>query len=196
MALSGSFKTSGWTSSSGDVVSLLFEWTAKQSIENNTSTISWTLKCHRTDTSSYVMAGGFWAYINDECVYWSRTDDRIKLYKGTVIASGSHTITHNNDGTCTFTVDVEGAVYSYSQNCFGKNTFALDTIPRPSTVTFPSSYIGSKPTIVINSSSPKFTHTLLYSPDYILGSTSAHWFTIVENTSETTITDWTIPNVF
>ena len=197
MALSGSFKTSGYTSSSGDVVSLLFSWTAQQDIGGNTSTISWTLKGNRAKSGKYVMAGGFKVVIDGDTEYSKSTDYRIELYNDTEVHSGTKTIKHNNDGTRSFTVYVEGGLYYYAVNCKGTQTFTLDAIPRASTVTFPKSYIGSNPTIVINSASPNFTHTLLYRADYKgYGADGLPWLPIVEKTNKTTITDWTIPNEF
>ena len=113
MALSGSFQTSGWTSSSGDVASLLFSWTAKQSVGDNSSTITWTLQGHRTQASKYVESGNFKVIIDGKTVYSS--SDRIKLYNGTVIASDTIKLTHNGDGTRSFKVYVEGGIYYYSK---------------------------------------------------------------------------------
>ena len=191
MAKSGSFKTSGWTSSSGDVASLLFEWTAEQSIDGNSSTISWTLKGNRTQASKYVESGNFKVTIDGDTVFSDST--RIKLYNGTVVASGTKTISHNNDGTRSFTVYVEAGIYYYAVNCYGTSTFTLDTIPRASLLTCSSAYIGSNPTITISSASPNFTHTILYRADYEAGKP---WIPIVEKARETTITSWTIPNEF
>lgn len=189
MAKSDSFRTSGWTSSSGDVASLLFSWTAEQSVETNTSAISWTLKGHRTKATNYVMAGGFKVVIDGETVYGKSTDYRIEMRNGTVIASGKKTITHNPDGTRTFTVYVEGGIYYYAVNCTGTNTFTLDTIPRASSITCTEASIESNPTITISRASSSFTHTITYQFGSLTG-------TIAEKTSATSITNWTIPTDF
>lgn len=133
MALSGSFNSSAWTSSSGDKISLLFSWTATQSVDKNTSTISWELKGDRAN-SGYVNAGGFKVTIDGETVYSKSTDYRIKLYNGTAVASGTKKLTHNTDGTRSFAVYIEGGIYTYAVNCTGSATFALNTIPRASTM--------------------------------------------------------------
>ena len=183
MALSGSFKTSGWTSSSGDVASLLFSWTAEQSIDKNTSTISWTLQGHRTKASNYVKAGGFKVVIDGETVYSKSTDYRIEMRNGTAIASGTKTITHKQDGTRTFTVYVEGGIYYYDVNCKGTNTFTLTTIPRASSISCTKANIESKPTITISRASSSFTHTITYAFGSLTGTIA-------------TITSWTIPTSF
>lgn len=189
MALNDSFKTSGWTSSSGDVASLLFSWTAKQSIDGNSSTISWTLKGHRTKATGYVEAGGFKVVIDGDQEYSVSTNNRIHMYNGTEIASGTKTIKHKGDGTRSFTVYVEGGIYYYAVNCTGTKTFTLDTIPRASSISCSTASIESNPTITIASASPKFTHTITYAFGTILG-------TIAEKTSDTIITNWTIPTFF
>lgn len=189
MAKSGSFRTSGWTSSSGDVASLLFSWTAEQSIDKNTSTISWTLKGHRTKASGFVMAGGFKVVIDGETVYSKSTDYRIEMRNGTAIASGTKTITHKPDGTRTFTVYVEGGIYYYDVNCKGTNTFTLDTIPRASTIACTPADVESNPTITISRASSNFTHTITYQFGNLTG-------TIAEKTSATSITSWKIPAAF
>ncbi len=189
MAKSDSFRTSGWTSSSGDVASLLFSWTAEQSVETNASTISWTLKGHRTKATNYVMAGGFKVVIDGETVYSKSTDYRIEMRNGTAIASGKKTIAHKPDGTRTFTVYVEGAIYYYAVNCKGTNTFTLDTIPRASTISCTKASIESNPIITITPASTSFTHTITYKFGSLTG-------TIVEKTSATSIANWTIPPKF
>lgn len=189
MAKSDSFRTSGWTSSSGDVASLLFSWTAEQSVETNTSTISWTLQGHRTKATNYVKAGGFKVVIDGVTLYSTSKDNRIELRNGTVVASGTNTFTHNPDGTRTFTVYVEGGIYYYDVNCYGTKTFTLDAIPRASSITCTMASIESNPTITISRASTSFTHTITYRFGNLTG-------TIAEKTSATSITNWTIPPKF
>lgn len=189
MALSGSFNTSGWTSSSGDVASLLFSWTAEQSTDGNSSTISWTLQGHRTSATKYVKAGGFKVVIDGETVYSVGTDYRIDLYDGTVIKTGTKTISHNKDGTRSFTVYVEGGIYYYAVNCSGTKTFTLNAIPRSSTIRCSKASVESNPIITITPASDKYTHTIKYKFGVLED-------TIAEKTSATTITDWTIPTSF
>ena len=135
MAKSGSLLTNGWYSSSkGDYIYLEFSWTATQSIVDNTSTISWTLKGKRT-ASGYVMAGAFKVVLDGETVYDKSRDYRIELRNGTVVASGTKTLTHNTDGTRSFSVSIQGALYDSAVNATGSTTFTIDTIPRKATIT-------------------------------------------------------------
>ena len=94
MALSGSFNTTAYKGRY-----LTFSWTATQNVAANTSTLSWKLVGAGTG-SGYYMAGNFKVVIAGETVYSSTT--RIELRVGTVVASGTKTITHNTDGTKAF----------------------------------------------------------------------------------------------
>jgi len=103
MASSGSFTTSTYSSRG-----LLFEWSVQsQSIANNTTTISWSL----TGTgggSTWYTSGNFKVTIDGQQVYYSST--RINLSKGTVVASGTYTISHSNDGTKSFSAYAEAGI--------------------------------------------------------------------------------------
>ena len=187
MALSGSFVTSAWTSADGDKSRLLFEWSATQSIDGNSSTISWVLKGSVTN-SSYVKAGGFKVVIDGETVYSKSTDYRISLYNGTVVASGTKTITHKNDGSRSFSVYVEGGLYYYAVNCTGSCSFDLNTIPRASAISCTKANIESVAQIVISRASSSFTHTVSYRFGGLSG-------IIAERTTATSI-GWTIPDSF
>ena len=94
MALSGSFNTTAYKGRY-----LTFSWSATQNVANNTSTITWRLVGAGTG-SGYYMAGNFKVIIAGETVYSSAT--RIELRVDTVVASGTKTLTHNADGTKTF----------------------------------------------------------------------------------------------
>jgi len=115
MASSGSITTG---EKEGRSVTLAWSLSS-QNIENNTSTIAWTLKGSGSGTS-WVMSGGFKAVINGKTVYSSSTDSRIQLRNGTVVASGSTTITHNADGTKSFSLSCEAGVYSYAVSVAGQ----------------------------------------------------------------------------
>lgn len=133
MASSGSFLSSGWTSSS-DTVYLKFSFEiVSQSAANNESKIAWKLAGERK-SSGYINAGGFKVIIDGETEYAKSTSYRIALYNGTVIASGTKTLKHESDGTCKFEVYVEGGIYYYAVNCTGSKVFTLDTIARASTI--------------------------------------------------------------
>ena len=190
MAASGSFLTSGWYSSSNkDYVYLEFAWEVTgTSIENNTKTIYWELRGKRT-ASGYINAGGFKVVIDSETVYNKSTDYRIELRNGTVVTSGTKTIKHNDDGTRSFTVSVQGGLYTFAVNVTGTKTFTLDTIPRASTISCSEANIESYPTIKIAKAASTFTHTITYAFGTLTG-------TIATKTSATNITSWKIPAEF
>lgn len=129
MATSGSFNTSGY-----DGRYLTLSWSVQsQSTENNSSTIRWTLKGAGTAGSSWYRAGNFKVVINGVTFYSSST--RIQLYNGTVVASGTLQISHNSDGTKTFSASAQAGIYTVAVNCTGSGTFTLPTISRYATVT-------------------------------------------------------------
>lgn len=137
--------------------SITLSWTlSSQNIEKNTSTIAWTLKGSGGTSTSWVMAGGFKAVINGTTVYSTSTDNRIKLYNGTVVASGSTTISHNADGTKSFSLSCEAGVYSYAVSVSASGTHTLNTIPRASSVSATNVNMGSAATITISRASSDF----------------------------------------
>ena len=128
MASSGSFKTSGY-----DGRYLLFEWNvSNQNIQNNTTTISWTLSGAGTASVGYYKAGNFKVVIDGKTVF--NRPERINLYNGTVVKNGTYVFNHNKDGTKTFKASVEGGIYTTAVNCTGSATFSLPAIPRASTI--------------------------------------------------------------
>ncbi len=138
MALSGNFLTSGWYSSSKkDYTYIKFSFTATQSTSGNYSDIAWQIAGSRT-AAGYVTCGGFRVVINGETVL--STSSRVDAYNGTVAASGTKRIYHDNSGNASFSVSVEAGVYwnwqlSGSPTVSGSGTFTLDRIPRAATLT-------------------------------------------------------------
>lgn len=191
MATSGSFNTSGYNGRY-----LKFSWTEKsQSIEDNTTTISWTLKGAGTAPSGYYLSGNFKVVIDGKTVYSRGKDDRIQLYNGTEVAKGEVTLTHDDKGEKSFTASAQAGIYTFAVNCTGSGTFTLDTIARasqPSLITWPETTndvgnFGDTISIHMNRNSDAFTHTVRYA----FGSKSG---TIA--TGVTTGTTWTIPLSF
>jgi hypothetical protein len=188
MASSGSFNTTAY---SGRY--LTFAWTeTSQSVTDNKTTISWTLKGAGGDSTWYYTRN-IKVTIDGATVYsFLESQGKIKLGNGTLVASGSHTFTHNDNGTKSFTAYVEAGVYQYAVNCKGSSTFTLDTIARasqPSCVTYPNhtqnvGNFGSTISIHMNRKSSSYTHTVRYA----FGSQTG---TIA--TGVTTGTTWTIP---
>lgn len=178
MASSGSFNTSGY---SGRY--LTFAWNvASQDVANNRTVINWSLKGAGGATNNWIMSGNFKVLINGQQVYFS--SNRIQLYNGTAVASGSFTINHNNDGTASFGAYAEAGIYYVAVNCSGSGSWSLPTIPRasqPSINTWPNNSpnfnIGDKITIHMNRAASVFTHTVKFN----YGSTSVTVATGVTN---------------
>lgn len=175
MALSGSVSTNG-ASGAGEGRYYTLSWTATQSIANNTSTISWTLST----------AGGKSSWITERTVYVDIDGERVfsktnavDRYRGT-IATGTKTISHNSDGTRSFSVSLAAAIYYSSIGCTGSQTFTLDTIARASTLSVSDGTLGTKTTLTADRKSSGFTHTLTwecgsYSGTLATKSTSTSW---------------------
>lgn len=166
------------------------------SIPNNTSTISWSLVL----TSGNYSFGDFWigwtVKLGDKTV--SHADDNYKAISissnsSLVIASGTDTVTHNNDGTKTINIYGYLSISSAypgpgDMSCSGDWT--LTTIPRASSMTLPSSFtIGSSGSITIQMASNTFSHTITYS-GYGLSGTVANLNAGVSSTSWTPTTSF------
>ena len=162
MATSGTFKTSAY-----DGACLQFDWSLKsQSTVNNQSVISWTLKGAGIKSGYWYMAGAFKCVINGTTVYQS--SGRIKLYTGTVVASGELAIGHDSNGAKSFTTYAECAIYVTSVNCKGSGSWSLPDIGRasqPSLNTWPNNSpdfnIGDTIVVHMNRKSTVFTHTVV-----------------------------------
>jgi len=132
MASSGNFNTNGY--GSGDWYRYLnFSWSVQsQSIANNTTTIKWTLKGAGGATNNWYESGNFRVVIDGSVVYSSAT--RINLKNGTVVASGTYTMTHNSAGARSFSASAEAGIYYVAVNCRGNSSWDLPTIPRAATI--------------------------------------------------------------
>lgn len=177
MASSGSFNTG-----SCEGRYLTFSWSlSSQSIENNTSTISWKLV--GAGRSGYVVVSEVKVVINGAQVYYRDTSNTVYCYQGTVVASGTTTISHNTDGSKSFSASVGAGIYQWAINCNGSGSWALTTIPRASSLSFGEFTMGTAGTMTINRTSSSFTHTISYGFGILTG-------TIVIKTANTSVS-WT-----
>lgn len=130
MALSGNFSTNKYTTSSHGTIGLNLSWTATQSIVNNTTKISWTLKSNGTMSSSYyVQAGPVTVTINGTKVL--NTTSRFSMRgDGAYKKTGTITVSHAADGSKSVSMSVKAAIYSASVNCTGSKTYSLNKINR------------------------------------------------------------------
>jgi hypothetical protein len=153
MALSGSVATNAGEYSRY----YRLNWTATQSIANNTSTISWTL----------IAAGGTgWVaertvYVNIDGTSVYSKSNYVERYPG-VVASGTKTLTHNSDGTRSFNISIGAAVYYSSVTCTGIGSPTLDTIARASDLSVSDGTLGVAQTITADRKSSGFTYTLTW----------------------------------
>lgn len=160
MASNGSFNTNAY-----DGRYLKFSWSVQsQSVVSNTTRISWRLEGAGIGNLDYYSAGNFKVIIDGTTVYSTGQNDRINLYNGTLVASGTYTLTHNANGSKNFTVSVQAGIYKYYVNCTGSYTFELPDITRVSTI---NSITGSKITdnfkVTYTEYSSTFTNNLLIS---------------------------------
>lgn len=155
MASSGSFNTTGYQGRY-----LTFSWSvASQSIANNTTTISWTLKGAGTAQSSWYRSGNFKVVINGSTVYSSSA--RIQLYDGTLVASGNFTMTHDTAGNKTFSASAEAGIYTVAVNCSGSGSFTLPQIARAAQITSAPNFTDvQNPTINYQNSAGNSVTTL------------------------------------
>ena len=169
MALSGSFTTSS-VSGFGCTIYTTFSWTGVQSIENNTTKISWTLTStvspsgyHRGIREIKITLGG----VSDPI--YLRTydyDNMLQGYNGTQLASGSYTVSHENDGTKSVTFNVYINVGNQTHDSYNSTktnqSFTLDTIPRASTMSLSptSGYTNGTFSYSITRAVASFSHTI------------------------------------
>lgn len=131
MASSGAFNTGGYQGRK-----LRFEWWENaQSIEGNYTDIGYRLIGYGSASSTWYMAGNFKLVVNGSNVYETAESNRIKLYNGTVLKTGTMRIYHNADGSKSFSASATGGIYTYARNVSGSGSWALDAIPRAATIT-------------------------------------------------------------
>lgn len=160
MALSGSIVTNAWSADDGTTRTYTLSWTAKQSVADNKSTITWTLKSSGS-YSGNVAERTLTAVINGTTVY-SKTD-RVMRGVNVTIASGNVVIPHNSDGSKSFTASVSAAVYYSTVNCTGSKTFTLDKIARQSSFgAITGNTLGSSMTVNITRQVSSYTHQFWY----------------------------------
>lgn len=106
-------------------------WSAKQSIADNTSTISWELQALGGNSGYYYEHSVSLAMYG--AIQYSSTNSQPR-YKGKV-AGGNFTVNHDVNGEATFSIDLKVACYTYAVNLTASATgITLDTIPRKATI--------------------------------------------------------------
>lgn len=132
MALSGSCQTSTWT---GETYhgKLVFTWSATQNASNNSSTISWEISAsvwkNGGGNSGWITFSQLSVVIDGTTVYSRGADEHTQCSDGQVLARGTKTLTHNVDGTRSFSVSIGAGIYNYTINERGSGSFTLNQIP-------------------------------------------------------------------
>lgn len=176
---------------------LVFSWSAaSQSVANNSTTVSWSLKLVSTSSGRIEStAQKDWKVTVNGTSYSGTNTVGIGNNSTKTLASGSTVIKHDADGTKTFSYSFSqefGITFSGSSigTITGSGSGTLNTIPRKSTPTLSASTIemGKTVTIYTNRASSSFTHKLYY------GWYGTTWYSIA--TGVTTSYTWTIPLTF
>ena len=133
MATSGTVKTN---TKYGSYFWVKWEISGSQDIAGNKTTISWSCGLHPEEqyyTNAIKMGS---VVINGQTVYSGGTYSNITDYKDHTFASGTLDISHNNDGSKTFTVSAfSGWLYGNGDYTASAESFALPAIPRAATIT-------------------------------------------------------------
>ena len=141
-----------------------WEISGSQSISDNKTTIAWS--CGLTPGEQYYdnaikMSAVSIAGVK---VYDGGTYSDITDYKDRTFASGTLELSHNADGTKSFTVAAfSGWLFGNGDYTAAAKSFTLPTIPRATTPSIGPVTIGGKATISLPRASTAFTHTLSYS---------------------------------
>lgn len=179
------------TGSNGSKIDTWVEWKVTgTSVANNTSNVRIILYAQATtsvstnydSTENY----GWVGYDNGNKNWMSKSGYDFR--KKALITFGDHTFTisHNNDGTKTLTIQGGWSTNghsSYIKDGSVSGQVTLPRIARASTISSLSTFFGSAGTITITRQSGDFTHTLTYS----FGSASG---TIATKTTSTSVS-WT-----
>jgi hypothetical protein len=128
MASSGSFNTG---SSAGRYLTFKW-WINSQSVANNTTNIGWELV--GAGDGGYVVVSEVKVTIDGSQAYYRSESNHQNVYVGTVVASGTKTITHNADGSRSFSVSVSAGIYQWAINKSGSGSWSLTAIPRAASI--------------------------------------------------------------
>lgn len=156
-----------------------------QNLANNTSNVTVKVFVWRANTGYTTYgAGTCYCTINGTSYNQAITTSHKITSSGIYLFSKTLDIKHNDDGKKTLSTSayIEHATFSSSSN---SANFTLTTIPRTSSVTCNSFFIGDSTTININRASSGFTHTIKYTYGPLTG-------TIATKTTATSV-GWTAP---
>ena len=165
MALSGSITKHFYVNNG---YSVILEWTGTQSIANNTTTITANLYL-KSNGSGYAISSSTnnTAKIVIDGSTYTKTTANVSVSgnQKKLIHTATKTVSHNADGTKSVVLGGSLEInIQFSQGWVGvvtlpNTTFALNTIPRASTITsFPNFTIGNSIPVTVSRASSNFTH--------------------------------------
>lgn len=182
--------TSGYIQKDASFGYVRLAWSeASQSIANNTTTINYTLSIYRSSSINSTASKDYSIKINGVTV--ASGTNTIGGSGTKTLKTGSTTISHNADGTKSFSYSFSQEIgITWSGSSIGtlsqSGTGTLDTIPRATTPTLSASSVELGKTITISTprASSSFTHKLTYKIGTQTGTIAS---------SATTSYTWTIP---
>lgn len=133
-----------------------------QSITNNTSNVTVSVRFYRTNTAYETYGTGtVYCKINGTTYSASVTPSQKINYSGIVLFKKTLNISHADNGTKTLTCSawISHEMLTSSEQSYSQT---LTTIPRKSTLTLTNGTLGSSNTITVNRKSTSFTHTIKY----------------------------------
>lgn len=155
MALSGSVKTNAYDGRYYEVT-----WSATQSIPNNKSRISWSLKALGGSAGWYAERTLKLTIAGDTLV---NKTDRVERKAGEITA-GWVDVSHDANGNASFNINIQVAVYDSAVNCTASKDITLDTIARATVPSVDKNSLdfGAIIHISMPRKSTNFKHTLKY----------------------------------
>ena len=169
-------------------------WQDSQSIANNRSVVGWHLQLIASGGSISSSASKSWAVTVNGTNYSGTNTIGVSNGQTKTLASGTTTISHNADGTKSFSFsfsqqfDINYSGVGWIGTKSGSGSGTLSTIPRTSSVSSTNANIGESIKITINRASSSFTHTLTCKFCNLTK-------TIATKTSSTSVS-WTLPTDF
>ena len=189
MATSGKVSSNAYD---GRYISFIWSLTS-QSVKANTSTISWRLEGDGTGSVSRYKAGNFKVVIDGVTVYSTSQDDRIWLYDGTLVTSGTYTFNHNSAGNKSFSVSIQAGIYTYAVNCTGSGSFTLPKISRVSTITAVN---GTNLSDVLSVNYTEYVNTYKNNLIIKLGNTTLQTINNYESGADFTLSDSALTTIY
>lgn len=161
--------TSGQIQTNTTFGNVKLEWSqSSQSVANNTTTITYSLSIYRSSSISSTASKSYSIKINGVTVASGTTTIGGSGTK--TIKTGTTTISHNADGTKTFSLSFSQQIDitwsgAWIGTVTGSGTGTLNTIPRATSPTLSATSVNMNASVTINTprASSSFTHTLTYS---------------------------------